>query len=118
MAVAKTLQERFEFERASNVLFDFDEFARRELFPAGADGSVVAEAAEEQLDFGEGEAHVAGKADQKDAMEGLGRVTALPTKALGRRQEAAFLVVADRGGIEVGAASELADFHVCLLLSR
>jgi len=50
-------------------LLDFVEFAGGEFFPARADGGVVAEAAEEELDFGEGEAHVGGEADEEDAME-------------------------------------------------
>jgi hypothetical protein len=64
MAAVETLEEGFESERARDVLFHFDEFAGGEFFPAGADGSVVTEAAEEELDFGEGEAHVAGEADE------------------------------------------------------
>ena len=111
VAVAQASQERFELKRPGDVLVDFDEFASGEFSPARADGSVVAEAAEEELDFGEGKAHVTGEADQKDAMDGVGRVMALSAEPLGCREEAAFFVVADGGGVEVGAAGELADFH-------
>jgi len=38
MAMAKALKERFEFEGAGDGLFDFDELASGEFFPAGADG--------------------------------------------------------------------------------
>jgi len=83
MAAAETLQERFELEGAGDVLFDVDEFACRELFPAGADGNVVTETAEEELDFREGESHVAGEANEKDAMDGIRWVTTLAAEALG-----------------------------------
>jgi len=111
VAVAQALQERFEFERAGDVLFDLGELPGGELFPAGADGRIVAEAAQEKLDFGEGKAHVAGEADKKNAMEGVGRIAALAAKAMGRWEEAALFVVADGGGVEVGGAGKLADFH-------
>ena len=44
-------------------------------------------------------------------MESISWIAALTAEALGRGEEAHFFVVADGGGIEVGAASELADFH-------
>jgi hypothetical protein len=62
-AVEETLKKGFELERAGDVLLDFEELTVGEFFPAGANGGVVAEAAEEELDFGEGEAHVRGEAD-------------------------------------------------------
>ena len=52
------MEEGFEFEGAGDGLIDFVELAGGELFPAGTDGSIVAEAAEEEHDFGKGEAHV------------------------------------------------------------
>jgi len=88
MAAAETLKERFELEGACNVLFQFDEFASGKFFPARADRSVVAEAAEEKFDFGEGKAHVAGKADEEDAMQGVGGIAALAAEALGCWEEA------------------------------
>jgi hypothetical protein len=63
VAAEEALEEEFEFEGAGDVLFDFDELSGSKFFPTGTDGSIVAEAAEEELDFGEGEAHVGGKAD-------------------------------------------------------
>jgi hypothetical protein len=87
------------------------ELAGGELFPAGADGGVIAEAAEEKLDFAEGEAHVGGEADEEDAMEGVAGVAALAAEALGRREEAEFFVIADGGGVEVSARGEFTDFH-------
>ena len=58
MAVEEALEEGFELEGTDDTLLDFVEFARGEVFPAGADGGGVAEAAEEEFDFGKGEAHV------------------------------------------------------------
>jgi hypothetical protein len=110
-AAKESLEKGFEFEGAGNVLFDFGELADGEFFPAGADWGVVAEAGEEKLDFGEGEAHVGGEADEEDAMEGVAGVAALAAGPLGRGKEAQFFVVADGGGVEVGAGGELADFH-------
>jgi hypothetical protein len=111
MTAAEALQERFEFEGACDVLIDFGELPGGEFFPARADGSIVTEAAEEELDFGEGKAHAAGKTDEEDTMNGVGRVAALAAEALGRSEEAQFFVVADGGSVEVGAAGKLADFH-------
>lgn len=118
MAAAETLEEGFESERAPDVLFHFGELPGGELFPARADGSIVAEAAEEKLDLREGEAHVAGEADEEDAINGVRGVTALAAEALGRGEEAHFFVVANGGGVEVGATGELADLHFCLLSGR
>jgi len=111
VAAKEALKEGFEFEGAGDVLIDFDEFSCGELFPARADGGVITEPAEEELDFGEGEAHVGGEADEEDAMEGVAGIAALAADTLRRGEEATFLIVADGGGVEVGASGELADFH-------
>jgi hypothetical protein len=111
MAMAKALKEGFKFEGAGDGLLDFGELAGGEFFPARADGSIVAEAAEEEFDFGEGEAHLAGEADEEHTVESVAGVAALAAKALGRGEEAALFVVTDGGGVEIGASSELADFH-------
>jgi hypothetical protein len=110
-AAEETLEKGFELEGAGDVSLDFGEFVGGEFCPAGADGSVIAEAAEEELDFGMGEAHVGGEADEKDAVEGVGGIAALAAEALGRGEQTAFFIVADGGGVETGAAGELADFH-------
>src|SRR6266699_2249987 len=73
--------------------------------------SVIAEAAEEELDFAEGETHVSGEADEEDAREGVTGIAALAAEALGRNEEPEFFVVADGGGVEAGGRGELADFH-------
>jgi hypothetical protein len=64
VAAAEALEERLKFAGTGDVLFDFGKLAGGEFFPAGADGRIVAEAAEEELDFSKCEAHVAGKADK------------------------------------------------------
>jgi len=109
--VEEALEEGFELEGTDDTLLDFVEFAGGEFFPARADGGVVAEAAEEELDFGEGEAHVGGEADEEDAMEGVAGIAALAADPLGRGEEAHFFVVADGGGVEAGAGGEFTDFH-------
>lgn len=111
MAAQKPLKERLKFERAGNVLFNFDEFPGGEFFPARADGDVVAEAVEEELDFSECEAHVGGETDQEDAMERVARVATLAADPLWHGEEAEFFVVTDGGGVEVGAGGEFTDFH-------
>jgi hypothetical protein len=111
MAAEEALEKRFELEGAGDVLIDFGEFPGGEFFPARTDSSVFAEAAEEEFDFGEGKAHVAGEADQENAVEGVFGVAALAAKTLGRGEEAALFVVADGGGVDAGAAGEFADFH-------
>jgi len=68
-ATEEMLEERLQAQGAGDILLDFGEFASSEFFPARAYRRVVAEAAEEELDFGEGEAHVTGKADEQDARE-------------------------------------------------
>jgi hypothetical protein len=111
VAVQEALKEGFQSKGTGDVLFDLREFSGGEFFPARADGRIVAETVEKEFDFGKGEAHVASEADEEDAMEGIGGVTALAAEALGRGEESRFFIVADGGGVEVGAASELADFH-------
>lgn len=113
-AVEKMLEERLQAKAAGDVLIDFEELAGGEFFPAGAYRTVIAEAAEEELDFAEGEAHVGGETDEKYARNGIACVMALATEALGRGEQAAFFVVADGGGVEAGGTGELADFHSVL----
>jgi hypothetical protein len=63
-AAEEALEKRLELEGAGDVLIDFGEFPGGELFPARTDRSIFAEATEEEFDFGEGEAHVTGEADE------------------------------------------------------
>jgi hypothetical protein len=116
LAVREAMEECLESEGAGDVLFDFDELFRCEFFPTGTDGDVVAEPTEEEFDFAEREAHVAGEADEKNAMEGVAGIAPLAPEALRRCEEAEPLVVADGGGVEAGAGGKFADFHVVSLL--
>jgi hypothetical protein len=61
--VEEMLKEGLQTAGPGEVCIDFLDFAVGEFFPTRADGGVVAKAVEEELDFGEGEAHVAGEAD-------------------------------------------------------
>jgi hypothetical protein len=57
----KALEKGFELEGVGDILLDFAKLPRGEFFPSGADGRVVPETVEEELDFAEGEAHIGGK---------------------------------------------------------
>lgn len=93
------LEERFETEGALDGVLDFGDFAMREFFLARANRGIVAETVEKELDLAEGKAHFAGETDEQDAVKGVTCVTALATRALGRGEEADFLVIADGGSI-------------------
>jgi hypothetical protein len=110
-AMEQMLEEGFETEGTLDGVLDFGDFAMGEFFPARADGSVVAEAVEKELDFGKGKAHFAGETDEQDTVKGVDRIATLAPGAMRRRKKADFFVIADGGGVEAGAACELTDFH-------
>jgi hypothetical protein len=112
VAAEEALEKRFELERTGDVLIHFGELSGREFCPARADGGVVAETAEEELDIRESETHFTGEADEERAIEGLAGITALAAGAVGRSEKPHFFVVTDGGGVEVGAAGEFTDFHL------
>jgi hypothetical protein len=58
------------------------DFAEGQFFATGADRSVVSQASEEDLDFDERKAHIAGKADQEDAVQCIGGIVALAADAV------------------------------------
>ncbi len=105
------LEERLQPEEASDVLVNLVELAAGEFFPARADGGVVAETVQEELDFAEGEAHFSGEANQEYARERVACIAALAAEALGWGKEATFFVVTDGGGVEARGAGELTNFH-------
>jgi hypothetical protein len=111
VTVEEALKEGFELKGASDGSLDFAELAGGEFFPARADRGAVAQAVQEELDFGEGKTHFSGEADQQYARKGIACVTALAAETLGRGKKATFFVVTDGGGVEVGASGEFADFH-------
>jgi hypothetical protein len=98
-AMEQILEEGFQAEGTLDVVLNFGDFAMSEFFPAGADGSIVAEAAKKKLDFGEREAHIASEPDQQGVADGIARIAALAAAALKRGQEAEFFIVADGGGV-------------------
>jgi hypothetical protein len=111
MAAQQALEQGFELEGAGDVSIDLDEFPGSEFFPAGPDGGVISEAAEEELDLAECETHFSGEVDEEDTIEGLPGIAALAAHTLGRGEQPAFFVVTDGGGVEVGARGKFADFH-------
>ena len=117
-AAEKTLKQSFQAEPAGDAGFNFGEFLCGEFFPARADGSVVAQAAEEELDFGKGKIHFSREANEEYAVEGVGGIAALAAGAMRRSEQAEFFVVADGGGVDAGALGEFADFHGAPSLDR
>jgi hypothetical protein len=110
-AVQEMLEEGFEAQRALKIFIDLSDLPMGQFFPARADGEIVAEAVEEELDLAEIEVHLAGEADEEHAIEGVTGITALAADALRDSEEAHSFVVADRGGVEAGLAGEFSDFH-------
>src|SRR6267143_3147091 len=108
------LEERFQAKRTLHRFIQFADFVMGEFFPAGANRSVVAQAAEKEFDLAEREAHVTGEANEKRAVEGVARITPLTSSAVRRGEQAHFFVVAEGGGIETGADGEFPDFHFSL----
>lgn len=111
---ATVLEAAEKFEEAlrlSQTLLHFCDFAGGEFAPAGGDWRVFAEAVEEKLHFGEREIHFAGEADEQKAVEGVGGIATLAVDAVGRSEQTDLFVVADGGGVEVGAGGEFSDFH-------
>jgi hypothetical protein len=87
----------------------------RRVFSNGGRRGVVAKAVEEELDFGEGEIHFTGEADEENAAEGVAGVAVLTVDAVGWGEEADLFVVAYGGGVDARAGGEFSDFHGCVL---
>jgi hypothetical protein len=110
-AAEQALEKSFEAQRTGDVFFDLGELSRCEFLPTRADARIVAEAAEEELDFDEGEAHFARKANEQDAIEGVRGIATLAAGTVRWNEQAEFLVVANGGSVQARAASEFPDFH-------
>jgi hypothetical protein len=108
------LEERFQAKRTLNHFIHFADLVMGEFLPAGADGGIVVQAVEKEFDLAEGETHFAGEANEKRAVEGVARITALTSRAVRRGEQAHFFVVAEGGGVETGADGEFPDFHFSL----
>jgi len=111
-AMEEMFEERFEAKRALDAVFDFRDLATSEFPPARADGRVFPQAGEEELDFAEGKAHVAGEADQEDTMEGITGIAALAADAVGGGEKPELFIVTEGRSVKAGAAGEFSDFHL------
>lgn len=105
------LEEGLQAAGAVDRFLYFGELTLREFFPARPDGSVLFHSAQEQFDFGQGEAHFGSKANQQNAVQGFGGVAALVAVTLGYWKQANLFVVANRRGIQFGATCQLPYFH-------
>ena len=112
------LEKGFQAESAGDAVSNLGELLGGEFSPAPADRSIIPEAAEEKLDFCERETHLAGKANQQDAVESVRGVTTLAADTVGRGEQAKPFIVADGRSSETGAVSKLADFHEPSLAPR
>jgi len=111
VALEEMLEERFQAKRTLNGFLHFVDFVMGEFFPAGANRSLVAQAVEKQFDFAKAEAHLAGEANEKRAVDSVAWIAPLTSSAVRRGEQAHSLVVADGRGVEAGAGGEFADFH-------
>ena len=105
------LEKDFQAERAGDRVFNLGEFLCGQFFPARADRNIIPKPAEEELDFGEGEIHLAGEANQQDTVEGVRRVTTLAADTVGRSEQTEPFIVADGGSVQTSAVRKLADLH-------
>jgi hypothetical protein len=112
--VGETAHEFFKALGARDHLLHFEDFAGGEFLPARADGSGFADAAQEDADFVEGEAHFSSEANEKDAVEGFFGIAALAARTDRSGQEFDFFVLADGGSVEAGVFCEFTDFHLYL----
>ena len=110
-AMAEALEIVQEALGEDEAVLEFRDFARGEFAPAGRDGGVGAKAVQKKADFGEGEVHFAGNADEQDAVESVRGITALAVDTLGGREKAELFVIADGGGGDAGLRGEFTDFH-------
>jgi hypothetical protein len=71
-----------------------------------------AKSVEELLDLLNSKASALGRIDDGEVVQDAGLITALPADALGLREQADLLVVADRGGAQARPPSHFANGHV------
>src|SRR5579862_175880 len=116
LAALQAFEQVEQAASESKALLEFGDFAGGEFSPARGDRGASAEAVEEELDFGKGEIHFAGEADQQDAIKRFAGIAALAANAFGGRKQAEFFVIADGGRREAGLGGELSDLHFTVLL--
>ncbi len=114
MALEEMLEERFQAKGTFNGFLNFADFVMGEFFPARTNRSIVAQTVEKEFDLAKGEAHFAGEANEKRAVEGVARIAPLTSNAVRRGEQAHSLVVAKGGGGETGADGKFPDFHFSL----
>jgi hypothetical protein len=64
VALEEVLEKQLQAEEALDAFLDFSDLAMGEFSPARANGRVVAQAVEEQLDLVESETHFTGETDE------------------------------------------------------
>jgi len=111
VAIREAAHEFFEAASVNDEFAEVENFAGGKFFPTRANGSGFANAAEEDADVVEREAHFTGKANEENTIEGFGGVAALSAGTRRRGKKTDFFVVADSGSVEAGLLSESADFH-------
>lgn len=70
-AKQQVLEKRFQPERTLDAALDFNEFAASQSLPSRADRGIVAETAEKESNFIEGEVHFARETNEQDAVESV-----------------------------------------------
>src|SRR5262249_59105631 len=95
---------------AGDEFAEVENFAPGEFFPARADGSRFANAAEEDADVVEREAHFAGETNEKNAVESFRRVATLAACAGRGGKKADFFVIAGGGRGGGGLLGESGEF--------
>jgi hypothetical protein len=118
VAPEQVFQERFEAARAFDRFIYLFDLAVRQCSPAGTNRGPVAQAGEEDFDFGKGKAHIAGEADQEHSVEGVAGIAPLATRAMGRVENAHFFVISNGGCFEAGAAGNVPNFHFPLAANQ
>src|SRR3981081_3897593 len=88
------------------------------MFSGGTNRGAVAQAGEEDFDFGKGKAHIAGEADQEHSVEGIAGTAPTASAAVGCVENAHFFVTANGGCFEAGAAGMVPNFHFPLAANQ
>jgi hypothetical protein len=107
----KVFEERFQASRAPDALLDFLNLSIRQLFPPGANRSIVPQAIKKQFDLTQSKAHITREADQERSVERIVRIVPLATGAVWSSEQAKSFVVADRGSIQANATGEFSNLH-------
>jgi hypothetical protein len=104
-------EERLQAARAPDALLDFLNLTMRECLPSRTNRSVVPQCFQKQFNLAQGKSHIARKANQKNAVERVRRVTALAAEPGGSGKESDSFVVADGRSIDPSRTGELTDPH-------